>query len=260
MSSSQSTRTLKAIAKQPPARPAPTPAPPTGPLDLATASLSDLDDIKVKTRGVGSTKQVIVGSMDEVVFTGTLARELADPSTNLYGKGIDTAKFSIIVEIPLAQTRMIQKMQVQIGSDWKPFAPALGRLNFQSQKLLTQTVGDVNEFDYDHHLQGQADHNRTNEYKVNQPERPVITFMDTDKEFLDYRDIQVDAKLRILAKVDGWQFGNSKWTLRFKAVTVTMLEQGPIVEKDAVVVEVAPNDYEELPSAFELPKKKMKRV
>ena len=64
----------------------------------------------------------------------------------------------------------------------------------------------------------------------------------------------------LATKVDGWQFGNSKWTLRFKAVTVTMLEQGPIVEKDAAVVEVAPNDYEELPSAFELPKKKMKRV
>jgi hypothetical protein len=81
--------------------------------------------------------------------------------------------------------------------------------------------------------------------------------MTSSKEFMDYREILVGARLRILAKVDGWRFGNGKWTLRFKATTVTMLEQGPTVES-IEKVEVAPDDLDDLPTAFELPKKRVK--
>jgi hypothetical protein len=190
-----------------------------------------------------------------------LALAIHDPTLVLYGKGIDTVKFAIAVNLPLDQCKLIQLVQQKLGPTWKEFFPSQGRMFMTSAPLLSQTVHDVEEFEFDHHLEGQAAHNLVNEYKVNQPAQPVIVFMTADKEFLDYRDILAGAKLRILAKVDGWKFGNSKWTLRFKAVNVTMLEQGPVVQA-AIVDEVASTCSEEpepLPTAFELPRKKAKQ-
>jgi hypothetical protein len=121
---SSSRASTKPTASKAPAR-SPPHAVRAGPLDLATASLADLDDIKVKTRFVGGTKQLIVDGSDEVFFTVVTARKIYDPSKNLFdNKTVDTSKFSIVGEIPLAQCRLIQSLQTQMGSDWKPFLPA----------------------------------------------------------------------------------------------------------------------------------------
>jgi hypothetical protein len=130
------------------------------------------------------------------------------------------------------------------------------RMNVASKKLI-QAARDTTPRDneFDHKFPGLTAYNDERVFKHEQPEIPVIVFMNEDQSFLDYADIRTGAKLRILIETDCWKFGAGSWTMRFCATNVVMLENGPIIGN--AVIDEATLVKEDQESGFKLPSKRV---